>query len=232
MTTKLVLLPGMDGTGHLFADFVRALPDTFEVKVVGYPGNLYLSYADLLPVVHAAVPPSELFVLLAESFSTPLAIQYAATKPANLNGIILCAGFSTSPVRGWKRLLATFLAPILFRLPLPDFANRHWLVGPGATSAILAAVRAAISRVQPKVLSARLRAILACDVRTALSQVTLPILYIEARQDRLVPVSCLEEILQINPRAVVVSIDGPHLILQREPQKAADVVNLFIGQFE
>jgi len=202
------------------------------VKVVGYPGNLYLSYADLLPVVHAAVPPSELFVLLAESFSTPLAIQYAATKPANLKGIILCAGFSTSPVRGWKRLLATFLAPILFRLPLPDFANRHWLVGPGATSAILAAVRAAISRVQPKVLSARLRAILACDVRTALSQVTLPILYIEARQDRLVPVSCLEEILQINPRAVVVSIDGPHLILQREPQKAADVVNLFIGQFE
>lgn len=36
---KLVLLPGMDGTGELFAGFVTALPDTFETTTIKYPSD-------------------------------------------------------------------------------------------------------------------------------------------------------------------------------------------------
>ena len=43
----LVLLPGLDGTGHLFADFVAALPSEVEVIVAHYPTDKPLSYADL-----------------------------------------------------------------------------------------------------------------------------------------------------------------------------------------
>ena len=43
----LVLLPGMDGTGELFAPFVAALKREFKVVVVRYPTNEPLGYAEL-----------------------------------------------------------------------------------------------------------------------------------------------------------------------------------------
>ena len=36
-TPKLVLLPGMDGTGELFDSFVKALPQSFTTEIVRYP---------------------------------------------------------------------------------------------------------------------------------------------------------------------------------------------------
>jgi hypothetical protein len=43
----LVLLPGMDGTGQLFAPFLTALGHGVDVKVVRYPTKEPLSYAEL-----------------------------------------------------------------------------------------------------------------------------------------------------------------------------------------
>ena len=86
---KLVLLPGMDGTGELFRNFADVLPGSFETNTVKYPTDTYFTYSELASFVQAAVPVSEPFVLIAESFSTPLAIQYAATNPPNLRGLVI-----------------------------------------------------------------------------------------------------------------------------------------------
>jgi pimeloyl-[acyl-carrier protein] methyl ester esterase len=92
----------MDGTGTLFREFVKALPEAFESEVVRYPSDRCLSYTQLAPFVRPAISISESFVIVAESFSTPLAIQCAATNPPNLKGPVICAGFATSPVPGWQ----------------------------------------------------------------------------------------------------------------------------------
>jgi pimeloyl-ACP methyl ester carboxylesterase len=222
----------MDGTGELFADFIKALPDSFETASVRYPTDICLSYAGLMTFVRSVTDASRPFVLIAESFSTPLAIQFAATNPQNLKGLVLCAGFASSPVRGWFRFLGSLFSPFLFRVKLTEFAVKRWLVGPNASPALLSAVKAAISSVKPNVLSARLCAILDCDARTELTQVTVPILYLQANQDRLIPVSCFDEIRRINPQTSVTKISGPHLLFQREPQKTAEVVARFIQQLE
>jgi pimeloyl-[acyl-carrier protein] methyl ester esterase len=222
----------MDGTGNLFADFVKGLPGSFETEVVRYPNDYCLSYPNLMNFVRSAGPVSEPFVLVAESFSTPLAIQFAATKPPNLKGLVLCAGFASSPLRGWRCLLGSLFSPFVFRLPLSDFAAKLWLVGPSASPALLSAVKSAISSVQPRVLSARLRAVLNCDARKELTQVAVPILYLQAQQDRLVPASSLEEIRRIKPQTFVAEFSGPHLLFQREPQQTAEIVAKFIRQLE
>ena len=97
-----MLLPGLDGTGELFVDFVAALPESCTAPIVAYPTDRFLSYTDLRPFVCAAVHKSERFVLVAESFSTPLAIWYAATNPPNLVAVVICAGFVGRPVGGWS----------------------------------------------------------------------------------------------------------------------------------
>jgi len=228
---RLVLLPGMHGTGELFSEFIRAMPEPKHIEALCYPTDGILSYRQLLGLVQTFVPEPDEFYLLAESFSTPLAIQFAATKPANLRGLILCAGFASSPVRGWRRLFARLFAPLWFSVGVPNF-GMNLLAGLNAPRALLAAVRRAISAVQPRVLAARTRAVLSCDTRPELRQIKVPILYLLAKQDRVVPASCLEEILRIRPDVKVVSIDAPHLLIQREPEHAALAVTEFINRLE
>ena len=45
--TCLVLLPGMDGTGSLFSDFVAARGELIQPVVVAYPPQQVLDYAQL-----------------------------------------------------------------------------------------------------------------------------------------------------------------------------------------
>jgi pimeloyl-[acyl-carrier protein] methyl ester esterase len=167
-------------------------------------------------------------MVIAESFSTPLAIKYAATKPVGLEGLVLCAGFATSPVRGWWRFLGSLLAPLLFRISLPKLAARIWLVGLDAPSSLAKRVQLAVSSVRSEVLAARLRAVLGCDVRSELSQITVPVLYLQAKQDHLVSTECLAAIQRNKPDVTVVVLDGPHLLLQRHPLRSSEVIVAFV----
>jgi pimeloyl-[acyl-carrier protein] methyl ester esterase len=165
----LVLLPGLDGTGELFADFIAALPESWTATTVAYPSDRFLSYKDLRPFVSAAVPQSERFVLVAESFSTPLAVWYAATNPHNLAAVIICAGFVGSPVRRWSRTVKAIAKPWLFRLKPPRAMAEYFLLGQNAPPDLLQKLRRALHRVSPDVLSGRVLEVLDCDERDDLT---------------------------------------------------------------
>lgn len=46
---RLILLPGLDGSGVLFAPLLRHLPPDVEPVVVRYPPDRALGYEELLP---------------------------------------------------------------------------------------------------------------------------------------------------------------------------------------
>ena len=223
---EILLLPGMDGTGKLYLPLIAELSARARKSAPAYPAEAPLRYKQLLRIVETEAPERP-FLLVAESFSTPLAILYAATHPKHLKGLVLCAGFATSPVRGWPRAAATMLSRILFLLPLPGAAIERFLLGRGADRELVADVRAAIRSANPRVLASRLMEILRCDVRAELRQIEVPVLYLAAQEDRLIPPRCLEEILQEKPDVVVKRIPGPHLLFQRAPQTAAKAIEEF-----
>ena len=97
---RLVLLPGMDGTGDLFEPLQEALDPRTRVDIVRYPGSGPQGYDELEPRIRAQLPADEPFVLLGESFSGPLAIAIAATPPPGLRGLILCCSFARAPAPG------------------------------------------------------------------------------------------------------------------------------------
>lgn len=231
-TPKILLLPGMDGSGELFRDFVAKLPAGFATETVHYPADHVVGYAELEELVRTVMPVGEPFVLLAESYSTPLAIRIAATRPEGLRGLVLVSGFATSPVRGWLHDLTAMLPLRALRLVFPEIVVRWLLVGSDAPEALVRAVASEIDWVEPAVLAARMREVLMCDVRAELAQVGVPIRYLRAAEDRLVSVECLEEILLIQPRTAVTTIDGPHLLLQREAGLCAQMVAEFVRGLE
>ncbi len=221
----------MHGHGELFSEFVAALPKTFKTVTLQYPDALVRSYEELADLLAAACPMGS-YVLVAESFSSVLALSHAAQNPANLRGLVLVAGFAKSPLTGWRRCLALVVAPILFRLPLPDSVLKRWLVGDDAPNSILDATRTSIAIVEPKVMTARLRNVLRCDILRLVIQIQVPMLYISARRDRLVRASCLKELINVKPQMHIVSLDGPHMILQRQPLEAAIAVTRFVEKLE
>ncbi|HEV2611533.1 MAG TPA: alpha/beta hydrolase, partial [Noviherbaspirillum sp.] len=108
--TAIVLLPGMDGTGKMFAELAAHLDGEMRSVIVPYPTDLSLSYRELEDLVRAALPENEPFILLGESFSGPVAISLAASEPAGLIGIILCCTFTRNPL--------PFLRPLKWLIPI------------------------------------------------------------------------------------------------------------------
>ena len=228
---RLVLLPGLDGTGTLFKDFIEALPSDVQITVIRYSSAVSLSYTQILSNLMSVVAALDSFVLIAESFSSPLAIRCAAQRPRGLRAMVLCAGFASSPIRGWRRRAARLFSPITLRLPPPSFAIRRLLVGTDAPGPLVSAVRSAVGSVLADVLSARVHAVLTCDCRAELEQIEVPIFYLRATHDRVVGSSSFTEIQRIRPQTEVAEISGPHLLLQRNPSDAAAIVQRFLQQF-
>ena len=228
-STTLILLPGLDGTGNLFANFVSALTPSLDTRIVRYPTDRLLSYADLFTFVVDAVPQTQPFVLLAESFSTPLAVRLAATNPASLKGLVICAGFIGNPVRGWLRHMKILAHPYFFRIPPPRFVIEYFLIGAHAPRELRDDVRRTLRSVSPEVVALRVQAVMACDASEQLVRVRVPTLYLQAEQDRLVRKSSFQEIQELKPDTVLGSIAAPHFVLQREPRKAADLIAHFVA---
>lgn len=221
----LVLLPGMDGTGHLFAPFVAALPTEFSVKVVTYPVGEPLGYAELESIARAALPAEGPYIIVGESFSGPIAISIAGSEPSGLKGLVLCCSFARNPRPAFSglRSLAGFLPLSL----APVAVLGRLLLGRFSTKALRLALRGALAQVSASALRARLIAVLAVDVSAKLSIVRVPILYLRASCDRVVPAGASEFMERINSRTRVVELEAPHFLLQAAPAKAAEVVAAF-----
>jgi len=150
----LVLLPGLDGTGELFADFVSAL-DGIRTRVISYPADRAMDYAQHEAFARAKLPADEDYVLLAESFSGPVGIAIAASRPPRLKGFILCVSFAANPLplfSPFSRLLTALPA-----IRMPPALAAPWLYAGRATPELRRAHAAAMARVSPRVLAARRR---------------------------------------------------------------------------
>lgn len=215
--STLILLPGMDGTGTLFGSLIDILPAEMQPMVISYPPDKVCSYDELLQRIEGQLHDKSDLILVGESFSGPLAIRYAARHASQVRALVLCASFVTSPVSTWLRFL---VGAWPFRVPMPSFHTRHYLTGKESPDSLVRAVHTATRSVAPEVLADRVKEIIRTDVSAELQQCSMPILYLRAMQDRVVPPVQAQKIRAIQPNAVIADVDGPHLLLQTEPVAA------------
>ena len=222
----LVLLPGLDGTGKLFSEFVNVLGSSVDSRIVAYPKDQPLGYDELEALVMAAIPRNQPFILLGESFSGPLAIRIAARAPAGLAAVILCASFARNPFPWlwWARPLAAFL-PLK---SLPRWVRAPLMWGSASPQRAPAQMERAMAGVSPTVIRCRIAALLAADESAALGLLRLPMLVLRARRDRVISRAATRWILKTLPSAQMAEIDGPHLLLQTRPAECADAVRRFM----
>lgn len=227
---KLVFLPGLDGTGISFEPFGAVLPDDVPVCVVRYPTDRLLSFEETVRCARDQIPRERDAVVLAESFSGPVALALAGSGLIRPGCMVLCSTFARSPRP--RVLKALELLPLKRLLGLPVHRSLlRLVVAGGAESAdlLLDLWRRVRTMVPPEVLVHRLEIINRVDVRDFLPGLSVPCLYLQAASDRTVPESALFDFMEAVPDLRVKRIPGPHFILQARPRESLDAIQHFAG---
>ena len=227
---NLILLPGLDGTGLLFEPFLRSFPHPEQVIVIKYPSSKKLDYNELADYVKKQIPDSKDFILLAESFSGPITHRVADHK--GLAGVILCASFLSCPRPVLYKLLSFLPCRFLFKIPLPDYIIRILGFGKNCPPSTLSLFRQAIAIVDTVILEYRFRLLAQVDELFEIRKIRVPILYLRASRDMLVPKSCGDLLLTINPSVRIQEIPGTHFLMQSSPDEARETILGFMRSLE
>jgi len=225
-TVALVLLPGLDGTGLLFANFAASFGSDVKIIVVSYPSDAAHGYSELETITRSFLPRDLPFFLLGESFSGPIAISIAASHPPGLLGLILCCSFARSP-RPSLSMFRPFL-PVAPVAALPVALLSFFVLGRFSSAALRRSLAESLGRVSASALRTRAGAALSVDVSAKLSSVDVPVLYLRASEDRVVPASASLSIAALSPNTKIVDFSAPHFLLQVLPTQTAATVGEFM----
>jgi pimeloyl-ACP methyl ester carboxylesterase len=218
--TQIVLLPGLDGTARLFNRFIAAAPVRLPLTPVALPAET-LTYDKLADRIAGTLPSGRL-VVIAESYSGPLAVAIAARR--QVAGLVFCNSFVVAPrARAWRWLAV----PLVFKVSPPVFLLRRYLLGEEADKTLIDDVAAVVASVPSAVLASRLRTILSLDASEAFARCTVPSLYLRSANDRVVPDSAWRKMAALSEMEIS-HVPGPHLLLQASPVAAWKAILPFL----
>lgn len=202
----------------MFGPFVDRCPSGWDTRVVSYPRDPDMGYAELLPLVLDALPTDRPFVLLGESFSGPLAVQAATRQLPGLKGVVLCASFVQSPALPFLRWPSLY-TPWWFNRMMYVEAKISRMLG-FCTRQLRRQVRKTEPDVCPTVLSARVIQTLSIDVADELQRLSVPVMYLGAKWDFAVPGRCRRLVQRLRPDVTTKVIPASHRLLQDSPDAA------------
>jgi len=224
--TALVTLPGLDGTGLVFEPLLEHLPSTIDPVIVRYPDGTPMSFQEHIDFARARLPDDKPFVLLAESFSGPIALQLLAEPPANLAGAVFVATFERYPKPFLLDLARLLPQGPLLRMFATTLLCRFFCLGSANREAV-ALFQKALASVKLSALSQRLK-ILAELPPPPETSFSGPCLYLQASHDRLVPERAATRLQRHLPQMQLEQIPGPHIILLARPEEGARAISNFI----
>lgn len=217
--TAIIVLPGLDGSDLLLDHFASLAPSTQPIYVHALPDDPKDDYESLCTKISQRITELDSCHLIAESFSGPLGILLAHRHPKIINRLTLVASFATSPAPSLARIVPWSL---LLRIPMPRFIARRYFVGNDPS--LIMRLKESICRTSTKTLVRRVQCLLSVDVTTQLSELKCRLMYLRPKHDRLISKRALSSIISANPKVVVRTIDGPHLILQTFPQQCWECI--------
>ena len=218
---KLVLLPGLDGTGLLFTPLLAALPQHIDVTIINYPCSEKQNYSELVDYVLPQLPQED-YVLVGESFSGSVAYRIAIRESKYLKKIVFVASFLSNPRPLLLRIINFLPSKMIFLIPPPQIIVKHFLLGNSADYQAIKSFLDVLKVVSPDVLSFRLKEIGRLKISTKSPDIKA--YYIQATRDYLVTKESLKEFDQLFSDMKLFRVEGPHFILQSNPEECAMII--------
>lgn len=220
-------LPGLHGTTSLFASIRNEISANVDTDFIELPTVGDQDYATLTSWLDNELTSGRPRLLIAESFSGPLALRLAELRPKEICGIVLAASFCDTPVNPGLALLP--LRP-LFMVKPPRKALRHFLIGDDADKRDVTKLRKEVQKIPSATLASRVRAILELQEHDNPSLADTPMLLLQAQSDNLIPWDAQQRLEACYPHASVHWLESPHLILQQSPKQCLDAIREFLAE--
>lgn len=219
---KIVLLPGMDGTGLLFEPLLALM--SVPCEVIAYSQIEDQSYEAIYTYVKNRIP-NEPFYLVGESFSGPLAARLATEKLENLKGVIFVATFLSCPSKLLVQLAQKLPLKFFLKLPLATYFIRKYLIDGNFPVPLFLT---AINEIPESTLKARLASLENLRNNFDANLSSIPTMYLCAENDLLVSQSHIDEFRNMFSEIIVTKVPGTHFLLQSNPQECAKHIHNFI----
>lgn len=222
----LVLLPGLDGSGTLYGPFRDALARQIQLRIVTYPDCPAWRLDDYVDYVERSLPAGQRSLVVAESFSGPIALQLLRRR-SDLAGLVLVASFDGRP----NPLLAVVsLLPASLFMTMAKWQRllRAFCLGDDAPQKAVLSLRNAIGRLSRATLRSRLELLRTLRPVGAAEGAAVPILCLVAGQDRLVLSRAALE--GLSRYAAVRRIEGPHFLLQTRATECVAAIEAWLAE--
>jgi len=195
--TRIILLPGLDGTGTLFKPLLEEIHNQRSIEIIRYPVNEALTYNELTSLVEEVIKNKSSIYLIAESFSGPIALKLLNNHKNKIKGIILVASFITTPRKYLLNISKLLPMEYLLKSNIPDFLIKRYCLGNEIDQEMINDFKKAIISVKPNVLIKRLKELSKLNKYDYSHIISQNIYYIQASKDKLVPNDCLKELSSI-----------------------------------
>lgn len=222
---KLVLLPGLDGTGDLFTPLLDEL-SMFQCEVIQLPLSGGQDYPSITASVREQLP-SEEFILIAESFSGPIAATLAMENIRYLKSVIFVATFLSTPRKPLLMIAQHLPLKLLSTLPFSGFFIRELLLGHNTSNPLIDLFKDTIKALPRSLISHRIQSILSLNANK--NRCELQVAYLQASSDKLVPANKALEFQRRFNNITIKTVKGSHLILQANPSECAVVISELVS---
>ena len=210
---RILLLPGMDGTGVLFDPFVKALPNSTEVQVAKLIQEKDISFEEQASVLLGQVKHNT--IIVAESYSGLIAHELGKLAPESIKHIVFAASFLERP-----SILAKFgnLMPksMLDYTLYPKPIIMQVLFGKYRTPYVMKLFERAMADVSVDLLAFRIKQL--CNLKKIEQLSDIPATYLQAEQDRLVCNGAVDVFERVYTNLNCKTVPGSHFLLQTNPK--------------
>ena len=220
---EIVLLPGLDGTGEMFARIEARLHEVMRTTAVRYPDDPTFAYRDYVEYAKGVIGSRPVF-LLGESFSGPVAIAVADALGEQVRGLVLSATFVRPPWPVWLIRRSAGVDPTATPVAIRDWV----LMGRHQDEEMKRTVQRIVETLPRPVRNARLLAVAGVDARADFERLRCPILALHGTGDWLVPKRSMQRAVARKQGAAMALISGAHMLLQTRSEQAALHIASFV----
>ena len=217
---KIILLPGLDGTGLLFRKLLTYIPYKIECTVISLDdleGDTFLKQANEI----ANKFEDDEILLVGESYSGRIVYELCGLLQEKIKGIVLLASFISSPSLISK--MASYV-PLFFLNPNPMSKWLLHLIGFNmkGSSNLVDAVFFSLSLSNKKKLKIRLKNIAHLD--TPIKVYHYPVTYIMPDRDNLINKNSINILQSVFVNCELTTLKGGHFIGQSNPFDCAQII--------
>lgn len=218
---KIILLPGLDGTGSLFDELIKSLGRANEIEVISYDNISGQSFIEQAKEIAVKITDTDV-LLVGESYSGRVAYELNQILGSRVRAIVFIASFVSPP--SFLSKFAGFLPVALLK---PSFLSTYLLRVIGfngqATPEQTCSVFNSLKIANRSKLKARLKNIASLSKPT--KTIDCPVTYIRPNRDFLVGNSAVKKLRSLCANFNVISVSGGHFIAQSAPLACAKAIS-------